>query len=173
MATSDAAVRPQQGGIFYGWWIVLVSVLLMATIFGTIINSFSLFIEPVMADIPTINIAQFTIAYSVRRRTPCGGQWQEAQEPTLAPTAAATAAAVGSRSICHRPGLSTCGEADCRDAGRLTNLSESSWRSPPQSRPEPDAVRGSARRRTGAISASHMLLRRVRLSLAGRHSLQS
>ena len=57
--------RARRSGIFYGWWIVGVSVLLMATIFGTIINSFSLFIEPVIQDLQGISIAQFTLAYSV------------------------------------------------------------------------------------------------------------
>ena len=39
--------------------------MLMATIFGTIINSFSLFIGPVIKDLQGISIAQFTLAYSV------------------------------------------------------------------------------------------------------------
>lgn len=43
---------------------MLVSVLLMATIFGTIVNAFSLFALPVSKEIPTISIAMFTIAYS-------------------------------------------------------------------------------------------------------------
>lgn len=51
-------------GLFYGWWIVAVCVLLMATIFGTIVNSFSLFVLPVGKELPSISIAMFTIAYS-------------------------------------------------------------------------------------------------------------
>lgn len=43
---------------------MLVSVLLMATIFGTIVNAFSLFALPVSKEIPTISIAMFTIAHS-------------------------------------------------------------------------------------------------------------
>lgn len=60
----DTSAPPRAGGFFYGWWIVGVSILLMATIFGTIVNSFSLFVLPVGKDIPAISIAMFTIAYS-------------------------------------------------------------------------------------------------------------
>ncbi|HRW19185.1 MAG TPA: MFS transporter [Dermatophilaceae bacterium] len=65
MTTQALPPAAKQSGIFYGWWIVLVSVLLMATIFGTIVNAFSLFIKPVIGDIPSITIAMFTIAYTV------------------------------------------------------------------------------------------------------------
>ena len=34
---------------------------------------------------------------------------------------------VGSRADCHRREPLTCDGTDCRDADRLTNLSESSW----------------------------------------------
>lgn len=63
--SNSAPPSTQRSGLFYGWWIVIVSVLLMATIFGTIVNSFSLFIEPVIKDLQGISIAQFTLAYSV------------------------------------------------------------------------------------------------------------
>lgn len=65
MTTLSEPTRRRGSGVFYGWWIVIVGVLLMATIFGTIINSFSLFIAPVMADLEGLTVARFTLAYSV------------------------------------------------------------------------------------------------------------
>ena len=44
---------------------MIVSILLMATIFGTIINSFSLFTRPVGAELTSITIRDFSYAYSV------------------------------------------------------------------------------------------------------------
>ncbi|MDN5766676.1 MAG: MFS transporter [Humibacillus sp.] len=64
MTASVEANSPPQKGLFYGWWIVMVGVLLMATIFGTVINSFSLFINPVIAELKGISIAAFTLAYT-------------------------------------------------------------------------------------------------------------
>lgn len=61
---SGVSAPPQQRGLFYGWWIVAVSVLLMATIFGTIVNSFSLFAPPIIKEYPAITIAVFGFAYS-------------------------------------------------------------------------------------------------------------
>lgn len=42
--TTAAAPEHQGRGIFYGWYIVVVGVLLMAVVFGTIINIFSVFV---------------------------------------------------------------------------------------------------------------------------------
>ncbi len=64
MSQSAESTPSPQKGFFYGWWIVIVGVLLMASIFGTVINSFSLFINPVIRELPGISIAAFTLAYT-------------------------------------------------------------------------------------------------------------
>lgn len=65
MSESTAAAPTRRSrGIFYGWYIVAVSVLLMAVVFGTIINIFSVFVLPVGGDIGATQ-GQFSLAYSV------------------------------------------------------------------------------------------------------------
>lgn len=51
-------------GYFPGWTIVILGVALMAVVFGTIINIFSVFALPVGQDIGA-NVGQFSLAYSV------------------------------------------------------------------------------------------------------------
>ncbi len=66
MSTIPTTAPPEKPeGFFAGWYIVGVSILLMATIFGTIINSFSLFTGPVTAELQGISIREFSYAYSV------------------------------------------------------------------------------------------------------------
>ncbi len=49
----------------YHWLIVVVGVLIMATIFGTIVNAFSLFTRSVTGEITSITPAQFAYAYGI------------------------------------------------------------------------------------------------------------
>lgn len=64
MASTSPTTTAREGGFFYGWWIVIMGVALMAVVFGTIINIFSVFASPVAQDIGA-NVGQFSLAYSV------------------------------------------------------------------------------------------------------------
>ena len=41
----------KKGGIFYGWWIVVVCTLIMATFFTLLLSCISLFIVPITEDL--------------------------------------------------------------------------------------------------------------------------
>lgn len=64
MSSNATVGAGPRAGYFPGWTIVIMGVVLMAVVFGTIINIFSVFAKPVAEEIGA-TIGQFSLAYSV------------------------------------------------------------------------------------------------------------
>lgn len=60
----DNTIKSKGGKFFYGWWIVIGCTIIMAVLFASIINTFSLYVLPVTTDL-SIGRSEFTYFYSI------------------------------------------------------------------------------------------------------------